>query len=59
VKAEYLYYNLGSISHLFFDPTVTGSVNPVFNAKAAFSGHVLRVGLNYKFGGPAFGLAEK
>jgi outer membrane immunogenic protein len=46
VKAEYLYYDLGDVSHAMFDPAF-----PAFSyvAKAKFDGHIARVGLNYKF----------
>jgi len=47
VKAEYLYYNLGSIqSFRIVDP-----LNPPFilNANADFRGQMFRAGLNYRF----------
>jgi outer membrane immunogenic protein len=57
VKAEYLYYDLG-------DETVTALGNGVvrgvsdlrgidYVANADFSGSIVRVGLNYRFGGPS------
>jgi outer membrane immunogenic protein len=44
-KAEYLYYDLGSLSHLMTDPNFP----PIFNARAAFTGHIARLGVNYRF----------
>jgi outer membrane immunogenic protein len=49
VKAEYLYYDLGSISHLMADPNYVGTV---FNASEPLRGNLVRVGLNYRFGAP-------
>jgi outer membrane immunogenic protein len=48
VKAEYLYYDLGSISHLMVDARFPA----VFNASADIKGNIARAGVNYKFGGP-------
>jgi outer membrane immunogenic protein len=50
LKAEYLYFDLG-------DHTVTSRglpVDPVFSASTTFenTGHIVRGGINYKFGGP-------
>jgi outer membrane immunogenic protein len=50
VKGEYLYFDLG-------DTTVTSLGSPVappFSASTTFqnTGHIVRAGLNYKFGGP-------
>jgi len=50
-KLEYLYYDLGRESYL----TVTqANVVPtaVMQADAKFAGHIARVGINYRFGGP-------
>ena len=49
LKGEYLYYDLGSGSHLMTDP-----LNPatIFAARADFKGSIARAGLNYRFGGP-------
>ncbi|MEH2551733.1 hypothetical protein V1283_008378 [Bradyrhizobium sp. AZCC 2262] len=44
-KAEYLYYDLGSLSHLMTDPNFPS----IFNAKADFTGHIARLGVNYRF----------
>lgn len=53
MKIEYLYYDLGEISHTYVDTrTPIGSLF-VFGASANFSGHVARIGLNYKFGAGA------
>lgn len=56
VKAEYLYYDLG-------DKTVpvlnvagpAGAGGPGYNARFQNEGHIVRAGLNYKFGGSLFG----
>lgn len=47
VKAEYLYYNLGSTSMTAFEPLLPSAVT--YNVKR--DGHVFRAGLNYRFGG--------
>jgi outer membrane immunogenic protein len=47
-KAEYLYYNLGSLS--FSAPNALNPVNP-FRTSVDFKGDIVRIGLNYKFGG--------
>jgi len=44
-KAEYLYYDLGSLSHLMTDPNFPS----IFNAKADFTCHIARLGVNYRF----------
>ena len=48
LKAEYLYYDLG-------DTTVTGrtALFPAFTTSTTFenTGHIARVGINYRFGG--------
>ena len=57
-KAEYLYYDLGSISYNSslatgggsFVPGTTAIVNVQSTAK--FNGSIARVGINYHFGGP-------
>jgi outer membrane immunogenic protein len=51
VKAEYLYYDLGDLTFI----TDAAPPNPPFQARIALEerGHVVRAGLNYKFGGPA------
>jgi outer membrane immunogenic protein len=55
VKAEYLFYDLG-------DNTVNVAVIPGsggggtgYNSRFENDGHIVRVGLNYKFGGPGMG----
>lgn len=45
-KLEYLYVDLGTVSNAFVTP-LTGSV---FAASERVTEHVVRVGLNYKFG---------
>jgi outer membrane immunogenic protein len=49
-KLEYLYYDLGSVSHTAVDPLDTPPGVPVFGSSASFRGSVVRVGLNYRFG---------
>ena len=56
VKAEYLFYDLG-------DNTVNVAVIPGsggggtgYNSRFENDGHIVRVGLNYKFGGPGPGM---
>ena len=48
VKAEYLYYNLGNISHTMADPNFPLTF---FNASADLKGSIARAGLNYRLGG--------
>jgi outer membrane immunogenic protein len=48
LKGEYLYYDLGSLSHVMTDP----SFPAIFNARADLKGSIARAGLNYHFGGP-------
>lgn len=45
-KAEYLYYDLGNISHVMTDPFFPAT----FNASADLKGNIARMGLNYRFG---------
>ena len=45
LKAEYLYYDLGSLSHRMIDPNFAST----FNASADFTGHIVRLGVNYRF----------
>jgi outer membrane immunogenic protein len=49
IKAEYLYYRLGGISNTlqFLDP---GPLPPQAYASADFKGHIVRGGINYRFG---------
>ena len=42
---EYLYYDLGTLSHAMTDPTFPF----VFNASADFKGSIARAGINFKF----------
>jgi len=46
LKAEYLYYDLGSRSQTQFDPADTFGA-PYFSSSVAFRGDIVRVGLNY------------
>jgi outer membrane immunogenic protein len=48
VKAEYLYYDLGRLSVTFSDPHV-GLSTFMFNASADYTGHIVRIGANFKF----------
>jgi outer membrane immunogenic protein len=48
LKGEYLYYDLGSISHTMIDVRFPA----IFNASAEVRGNIVRAGLNYRFGGP-------
>lgn len=48
VKGEYLYYDLGSLSHRMTDPFFPA----VFNASADLKGSIARAGINYRWGGP-------
>jgi|SRR5271165_3844769 len=55
VKAEYLYFNLGSVSYGLTPLVGTAAGVPFTTVGAAasttdFSGSIIRVGLNYKFG---------
>ncbi len=45
VKAEYLYFDLGSLSHLMTDPFFPLTT---FRASTDFKGHIIRAGINYK-----------
>jgi outer membrane immunogenic protein len=46
LKAEYLYFDLGTISHSMTDPFFPA----IFTATADLKGSIARVGLNYKIG---------
>lgn len=48
-KIEGLYYDLGGLSHDFDDPTAVLGLSPIFHASADFRGHLIRVGVNYRF----------
>ncbi|HYW64705.1 MAG TPA: outer membrane protein [Bradyrhizobium sp.] len=45
LKAEYLYYDLGTVSHTMTDP----SFPSIFNAAVRLNGNVVRAGVNYHF----------
>jgi outer membrane immunogenic protein len=49
VNAEYLYYDLGKISHSMADSHWPGVV---FEATEPLRGDIVRIGLNYRFGSP-------
>ena len=48
LKGEYLYYDLGNLSHTMTDPFFPA----IFIASASLRGSIARAGLNYHFGGP-------
>jgi outer membrane immunogenic protein len=53
IKAEYLYLNFGSVGStaaVIFPPATVGG--SVFTHSANLSANIVRVGLNYRFGGP-------
>jgi outer membrane immunogenic protein len=50
-KLEYLYYDLGSISQIYTDNLGRFAGTNV-TTNTAFRGNIVRVGVNYKFGGP-------
>lgn len=51
VRAEYLYYDLGSSNvNVAFVPGGGGGAG--YNSNFENNGHIVRAGLNYKFGGP-------
>jgi outer membrane immunogenic protein len=45
LKAEYLYYDLGTLSHTMTDPTFPS----IFKAAAQLKGNIARAGVNYHF----------
>jgi outer membrane immunogenic protein len=47
-KLEYLYMNLGSVTDSFS----TGFAGATFSTTTDIRDHIVRVGLNYRFGGP-------
>ena len=49
VRAEYLYFDLGNLSHPMTDPFFPLTT---FSASTDFKGSIVRVGINYRFGGP-------
>lgn len=56
VKAEYLYYDLGDTSISVLNIAgPAGAGGPGYNSRFENTGHIARVGLNYKFTGPIFG----
>jgi outer membrane immunogenic protein len=50
IKAEYLHYDLGSVSFSFSDPGAV-VLNRGVTTRTKFSGDIVRVGVNYRFGG--------
>jgi len=56
-KIEYLHMDFGDIHHAFATPIVpTGgfaNVSAAGNLRTQFTDDILRIGLNYRFGGPA------
>ncbi len=49
IKAEYLYYNLGTYNYYHDAESCPAGVEPSFNAKVNPEGSIARVGVNYKF----------
>lgn len=49
LKAEYLYYDLGSVSYPFFTQQ-SPPQSAVMTVDSSAKGHIGRIGLNYKFG---------
>jgi outer membrane immunogenic protein len=52
VKAEYLYLNFGNVSSTGTVIFPTGPSGNVFSHSANLTANIVRVGLNYRFGGP-------
>ena len=50
-KFEYLYVNLGSISNSFSIPLTTGAGAYAFTSTSEIRDHIIRFGVNYRFGG--------
>lgn len=55
VKAEYLYYDLGSTTVNVAVVPGSGGGGTGYNSRFENEGHIVRFGLNYKFTGPLFG----
>ena len=52
VKAEYLYYDLGANTVNVALVPGSGGAPTGYNSRFENDGHIVRAGLNYKFGGP-------
>ncbi len=53
VKAEYLWYDLGNVSHPLNCSQLCSNTYPTLgNASSSVFGSIVRVGINYNFGGP-------
>jgi len=53
IKGEYLYYNLGSANYAVAPANAIAAGEGITTvATQKFDGNILRVGINYKFGGP-------
>lgn len=51
-KLEYLYVDLGSVNNNFTIPGAVGAgTNYVVSSSSSIHDHIIRVGLNYRFGG--------
>jgi outer membrane immunogenic protein len=50
-KLEYLYVDLGSITNSFAIPVTGGVATHTFTSTSSLSDNIVRVGLNYRFGG--------
>lgn len=55
VKAEYLYYDLGSTTVNVAVIPGSGGGGTGYNSRFENEGHIVRFGVNYKFTGPLFG----
>ena len=57
-KAEYLYVDLGNVSAGGFTAVFNPNNSEITRFDGAFRDHIVRFGLNYKFGEPVFASAE-
>jgi outer membrane immunogenic protein len=51
-KLEYLYVDLGSVSNTFTVPVTAAAAAYTFTGSGSIRDHIVRTGLNYRFGGP-------
>ncbi len=51
-KLEYLYVNLGTLTNSFATPPTAAGTFATFTSANKIEDHIIRVGLNYRFGGP-------
>jgi outer membrane immunogenic protein len=52
LKLEYLYVSLGSTTHSFTDPLSNGTGTYEATSRSQIRDHIIRVGVNYRFGAP-------